>query len=71
MIKISELEPMCDLNEMIYFEGKLYERLSNNPTRHKYRVILAEDDYDYVEIPALRKRLNRAFKRSDKNEQRK
>ena len=71
---IRRLKFLFNIDEVIYFEGKLYERLYGSEQKrlslknfpYKYRVILAEDDYDYVVIPALRKRLDRAFKRASK-----
>ncbi len=34
---------------LITLENKLYERLFNHPENFKYREILGDDDYDYVE----------------------
>lgn len=68
-MRISQLKRIFDLDQMILFEGKLYERLekvSGGP-KHRYRVVLSDDDYDYVSEPALRKRLDQAFKKSDKS----
>jgi hypothetical protein len=43
---------------ILFFEGKNYERLYNSPTSHKYRVILSDEDYDYVENKSLINKLN-------------
>lgn len=63
---ISSLAKMYHMKNVIFFEGKLYERLSPHMYRYKYRVILSQDDYDYVANPALRKRLDRRFKAEEK-----
>jgi hypothetical protein len=59
MIRLSDLTRLYDINEVIYFENKLYERLSD--TRYRYRVIITDDDYDYVTDRNLKRRLDRAF----------
>ena len=58
---------LFDPNQIIFFEGKLYERLPRvkGGPRNKYRILLAVDDYDYVFEPRLRKRLDRAFRRNE------
>jgi hypothetical protein len=43
---------------IIILEGIKYEKMYNSPSRHKYRVILSEDDYDYVENINLINRLD-------------
>lgn len=65
---LSRLRHTFDLTQTIFYEGRLYEKLTSFPgqPKYKYRVILAMDDYDYVVLPALRKRLDRAFKRASK-----
>lgn len=67
-MRIANLNHVFDFNQLMLFEGRLYERLERvaGGPKHKYRVILSDDDYDYVSEPALRKRLDRAFKRTDK-----
>lgn len=39
-----------DLDQIVYYQNKYYERLINHPTNEKYRVMksLKTDDYDYV-----------------------
>lgn len=71
-MRLNQLSKLFDLNEMVYFEGKLYERLyydvksrSKDGPKHKYRVVINSDDYDYVAEPALRKRLDRVFNKTD------
>ena len=41
------------------FEGRLYEYMGQN-SKCRWRVILSDDDYDYVVDRNLRRRLNRA-----------
>lgn len=72
-IKLKHLSYLYDSNQVILFESKLYERLIKRatdkklkPPRHKYRVILAYDDYDYVCDRNLKRRLDRAFAKQDK-----
>lgn len=70
-MRISRLSRLFDLDQVVLFEGKLVERLYRTNGRckgpkHKYRFILNEDDYDYVVIPAERKRLDRIFRQLDK-----
>lgn len=43
---------------IIFFERKNYERIYNSPTNHKYRLIISDDDYDYVENKSLINKLN-------------
>ena len=71
-MRLNQLSKLFDLNETVYFEGKLYERLyydvksrSKDGPKHKYRVVINSDDYDYVVEPALRKRLDRVFNKTD------
>ena len=72
-IKLKHLSSLYCLEEVILFENKLYERLSNykkniGDTKHKYRVIFSYDNYDYVEDRNLVRRLNRAFAKEDKQD---
>lgn len=60
MIKIKDLSETFVLKNIIYFESKLYEKLSSH-YKHSYRVILSSDDYDYVCDRNLKRRLDRAF----------
>jgi len=46
---------------IIDYQNKKYERLYDAPTKHKYRVILSSDDYDYVEDKKLIKALDEIF----------
>jgi hypothetical protein len=55
-----------DLSRVIFFENNLYEKINGSlpcTPRHKYRVILNSDDYDYVTDRNLKRRLDRAFAR--------
>lgn len=75
IMRLSRLARLYDLDQIILFEGKLVERLYRTNGRcegpkPKYRVILSEDDYDYVVIPKIRKRLDRIFKQLDKKAER-
>ena len=71
-MRLDKLEPVFDLTEVIFYGGHLYEGLYKTGSkphplmgvRYKYRQILAEDDYDYVQSQPLRKKLDRAFNRS-------
>lgn len=58
-----------DHHNVIVYEGRLYEEMVQlrGMIRYKYRQILSSDDYDYVQNPALRKRLDRAFARLRKS----
>ena len=40
------------------FEGKSYEEMFNHPELIRFRVILSEDDYDYIEDEELIRRLS-------------
>lgn len=67
-MKISSLKEIYNLDQVVFYEGRLFERL---PVKRgfgilKYRVIISPDYYDYVVSPALRKRLDRLFKRLEK-----
>ncbi len=61
MIAVRDLSKLYVLKNLILLEGKLYEKLSQKyPT--KYRVILSDDDYDYVADLKLTSKLNIAFR---------
>jgi hypothetical protein len=50
-----------DSKHIFLFEGKLYEYMGKD-FKCGWRVILHQDDYDYVTDRNLRRRLNRAHK---------
>lgn len=49
---------MFDEENVFTFENKKYERLYNHPLNIKYRMILSDDDYDYVDDEELINRLD-------------
>ena len=44
---------MYDTTMLVAYESKVYERLEDHPSEERYRVIINEDDYDYVEDSEL------------------
>jgi len=54
-IALWQLKQLYNLDHVFFFEGNLYEALDWN----KYRVIIRDDHYDYVEDKELIKRLNK------------
>lgn len=62
MILLRDLSRIYTLKNIVLFEGKLYEKLANNFYSHRYRVIISDDDYDYVTCRNLKRRLERVFK---------
>lgn len=68
-ILLKRLTELFDLDRVILLDGKLYEQLDTDPSmlghsvrpKHQYRMIISDDDYDYVTDPGLIKKLNRKF----------
>ncbi len=44
---------MYDTTKLVAHESRVYERLSDHPMKERYRVIINDDDYDYVEDQEL------------------
>lgn len=65
MIRLKDLSKLYVLKNVVLFESKLYEKLGP-PYPAKYRVIITDDDYDYVTDEALVGRLDKAIKAVEK-----
>lgn len=63
MIAVRNLSKLFVLKNIVLFKGKLYEKITTFDMFHKYRVIINDDDYDYVTSGKLRTELDRAFKK--------
>jgi ABC-type long-subunit fatty acid transport system fused permease/ATPase subunit len=48
MINFNFNKSCFDKKNCFMFEGRIYEYMKNHPKRIMFRVVIAEDDYDYV-----------------------
>ena len=56
-----QLQELCIIDNCFLYEGRVYELLKGR--RYKYRVMISEDDYDYVESKKLKRELDRFLAR--------
>lgn len=60
-ILTKQLKQLCIVENCFIHEGRLYERLYDNECKLKFRFMINEDDYDYVDDFAHERKLIRVF----------
>lgn len=60
-ILTKQLKQLCIAKNCFIYEGRLYERLYDHECKLKFRFMINEDDYDYVDDFAHEKKLMKIF----------